>query len=296
MKPPVFAYHAPESLDAALALLAAQPNARVLAGGQSLLPMLNFRLLAPDHLVDIARIPDLAGIRVDDEGGDIVFGAMTRQREIEFSGLVARHLPLMAEAIRQVGHRQTRNRGTIGGSLCHLDPAAELPVVAMALDAVLTAASTRGRRAIPMAAFPDGMMTPSLEPDEMLVEIRCTPWPDGHGWAFEEFARRHGDFAIVAVACLLAAGADGRVARAAVALGGVLSTPTRITAAEQVLIGALPDAATLEAAARHCGEVDALEDVHAPAWYRQQVAVTLAGRALRRAAERLGTVATGGGR
>src|ERR1700744_4042902 len=156
MKPASFAFHAPATLHEALGLVASLPNARVIAGGQSLMPMLNMRLVMPDHVVDLNGIADLQGIR--EEGGRIAIGAMTRQRELEFSPLLRQRLPLMAEALLPVGHRQTRNRGTIGGSLCHLDPSAELPTVCMAMDA--TAVATRSdasEREIPMRDFADGM-------------------------------------------------------------------------------------------------------------------------------------------
>ena len=288
MKPPAFTYHAPRTLDEALQLVAGHPNARVLAGGQSLMPMLNMRLAAPDHLVDLGRVAGLSGI--SEKGGEIAFGAMTRQRDIEFSPLVAKHLPLLAEAITWVGHRQTRNRGTIGGSLCHLDPSAELPTIAMAMDATLRVARPGGERVIPIGEFAADMMTTALTEGEILAEVRIKPWAAGHGWAFLEFARRHGDFAIVSVAVLLEAGKDGGVTRASLTLGGVGPVPFRLPAAEALLIGGKPDEARIDAAAALCGEVEALEDPQAPAWYRQRLARTLAGRAIRAALSRVGSV------
>ena len=169
MKPPPFSYHAPSSVSEAVSLLASLENARVLAGGQSLLPMLNMRFATPDHVIDINPIPELSGISVRDS--DIVIGAMTRQREIEFSNEIKEHLPLMHEALQFVGHRQTRNRGTIGGSLCHLDPAAELPCVCAAYDATVEVVSDAGVREIPFAEFPLGYLTPSIEPAEMVRAI-----------------------------------------------------------------------------------------------------------------------------
>jgi carbon-monoxide dehydrogenase medium subunit len=278
MKAPPFRYHAPRTLDEALALAATLPSPRLLAGGQSLMPMLNFRLLAPEHLIDLNRVEGLAGIR--DEGGAIVIGAMTRQRDIEFSPVVKARLPLLAEAIQWVGHRQTRNRGTIGGSLCHLDPSAEQPLVAMAMDATLAIAGPAGRRELPMQAFAVDLMTPALEDGEILTGIRFTPWAAGHGWAFLEFARRHGDFAIVAVAVLLELGADGTATRVSITLGGVASTAVRVVQAEAALLGTRVGPADIEAAAACCGQVDALGDPQVPAWYRQRVARTLCARAL----------------
>jgi carbon-monoxide dehydrogenase medium subunit len=284
VKPAPFEYHRPTALADALALLAAHPDARVLAGGQSLMPMLALRLATPAHLIDLNRIAELDFVR--DEGDAIVFGAMTRQRTIEFSPLVAQKLPLLAEAIRWVGHRQTRNRGTIGGSVCHLDPSAEMPTIAMALDATLEVRSTRGTRSIAMADFPAGYMTPALEPDEVLVSLRFPVWPGRVGTAFVEFARRHGDFAVVSVATQLAIDAGGTVTRASITLGGVAMAPTRVGAAEAALVGHAPGDAQIAAAAAACAAIDANSDIHAPAWYRQRLARTLTGRALRAALAR----------
>jgi carbon-monoxide dehydrogenase medium subunit len=261
-----------------LRLLAAHENVRVLAGGQSLMAMLNMRFAFPDHLVDINGLQELGYIRED--GGNVVIGALTRQRDVEFSTLVQARLPLLAEAILQVGHRQTRNRGTVGGSLCQLDPAAEIPTVAMALDAVITVANHGGTRQIAMSDFPAGYMTPSMEPDELLTAISFTPWPTGHGSAFIEFARRHGDFAIVSVAVLIAFDAVGNVARASITLGGVGSGPVRMSEAEAVLIGSRADDAVLARAAQLCAAIDASSDAYVPAWYRQRLAGVLSRRAL----------------
>ena len=296
MKAAPFRYHAPRTLDEALGLLAGSPNARVLAGGQSLMPMLNMRLAAPDDLIDLNEIEGLAYIREEsgeengEEGDEIAIGAMTRQRELEFSPLVAARLPLMAEAIRHVGHRQTRNRGTIGGSLCQLDPSAELPTVAQAHDAVIVARSRRGERRIPIAAFPAGYMTPSLAPDEVLVELRFTPWCGPHGAAFIEYARRHGDFAVVSAAAMLALAADGSIARLSLTLGGVGAAPLRLVEIERALLGTRPSAAAFATACAPAGAIDALGDPHYPKWYRQRLAVALSKRALGVALERAGAL------
>jgi carbon-monoxide dehydrogenase medium subunit len=279
VKPAPFTYHRPAALEEALDLLARHPNARALAGGQSLMPMLALRLAAPDHLVDLNRIASLDYVR--GEADAVAVGAMTRQRTIEFSAVIARHLPLLAEAIRWVGHRQTRNRGTVGGSLCHLDPSAELPTVAMALDAMLEIRSARGTRTVAMRDFPAGYMTPVLEPDELLTGVRFPVWREAHGTAFIEYARRHGDFAVVSVAAQVALDAGGRVARASLTLGGVAMAPVRVTAAEAALTGAAPADDTIAAAAEAAAAIEANHDIHAPAWYRQRLARTLTGRALR---------------
>ena len=192
MKPPPFSYHDPRTIGDVLALLGRLDNAKLLAGGQSLMPMLNMRFVQPDHVIDLNRTDGLSFIREVD--GALEVGAMTRQRDLEFSDAVARRCPLLGEAIRLVGHRQTRNRGTLGGSLCHLDPAAELVSVAAALDATVMVAGPNGQREIPFAAFPVAYMTPAIEPNELLTAVRLPIWPKGHGFAFIEFARRHGDF------------------------------------------------------------------------------------------------------
>ena len=277
MKPAPFLLHRPETLPQALDLLAKRENARIIAGGQSLMPMLAMRLALPDNLIDLNRIAELSYIR--EESGGIVIGAMTRQRDIEFSPLIAARLPLMREAILQVGHRQTRNRGTIGGSLCHLDPSAEMPAVMVALDATLLAESVRGRRELPMARFAEGLMTTSLAPDEVLTQIRVQPWSPAHGAHFVEFARRHGDFAVVSAAAMIEVDRQRRVARVALALGGVAATPFRASAAERALLGQ-SDRAAFVRAAQAARDSDALNDPAFPAWYRQRLAVALLVKAI----------------
>ncbi len=285
MKAAAFRYHRPNSRAEALGLLSAMPSARILAGGQSLLPMLNFRVAFPEDVIDINRIADLAGI-VEAPGG-IVIGAMTRQRALEKSPVIATHLPLMAEAIAQIGHYATRGRGTIGGSLCHLDPAAELPVVALAHDATLRIENAAGAREIAMADFPAGLLTPSLAEGEMLTAIEFPVWRPGHGSAFVEFARRHGDFAIVACGVLVELSPNnGTIARIAIAIGGLAPTPFRLTAAEKLLTGLRPDAAQLAEAAQTTQEIDPLDDPQAPASYRRRLAPAIVRRALATALER----------
>jgi len=278
MKPPAFRYHAPRTLEEAVRLANELPNPRLLAGGQSLLPMLNFRLLAPDHVIDLNRVAGLAGIEETATG--IVFGAMTRQRDIEFSPIVKRRLPLLSEAIQWVGHRQTRNRGTIGGSLCHLDPSAEQPTVAIAMDATVSIAGPGATRELPMREFALDLMTSALADGEILASVRIAPWANSHGWAFIEFARRHGDYAIVSVAVLLELDDQQRVTRASITLGGVASTPVRVQQAEAALLGSRVEAGDIEAAAACCALVEALGDPQVPAWYRQRLARTLTARAL----------------
>src|SRR6202165_3455760 len=188
MKPPPFSYHDPKTVSEVVGLLSTLENAKLLAGGQSLMPMLNVRYVQPDHIIDLNRVEGLSYIRETADGMET--GAMTRQRDLEFSELVARRFPLMHEAIQSIGHRQTRNRGTIGGSLCHLDPAAELVSVAAAHDATVVVAGPKGSREIAFADFPAGYLTPSIELNEIVTALRIPLWASGHKAAFVEFARR----------------------------------------------------------------------------------------------------------
>jgi carbon-monoxide dehydrogenase medium subunit len=278
MKPPVFSFHSPATVAETVGLLASLENAMLLAGGQSLMPMLNMRYAQPDHVIDLNHVDGLDYI--SEGGGWLEIGAMTRQRDVEFSREVERRCPLLAEAIPLVGHRQTRNRGTVGGSLSHSDPAAEIPTVCAATDAVLRVQGPKGERDIPFAEFSLGFMTTAMELDEILLSIRIPEWESGHGYAFQEFARRHGDFAIVSAAALLTAGADGRITRASLAVGGAGPAPFRIADAEARLVGQPGSPEIFEAAAEACSEIDAIGDVHAPADYRRQLAAVLARRAL----------------
>jgi carbon-monoxide dehydrogenase medium subunit len=284
MKPAPFRYHVPRSKADALSLLAELDNARLLAGGQSLVPMLNFRLVAPDHLIDLNRIPGLDAVEVD--GKVIAIGAMARQRTLESCRECRAHVPLLADALTYVGHVQTRNRGTLGGSLCHLDPAAELVTAAAALEATLVAESRAGSRRIAFDLWSEGFLNNSLQRGEMLVRAEFPIWPREHGYAFREYARRHGDFAIVCVAALLTLAAGGRIARAAVAIGGCASAPQRLRVLEQRLVGAKPDAEVLAAAARMASAVETHSDPYVSADYRRHLAGVLTERALIAAAQR----------
>jgi len=277
VKPSRFRYSDPVTVDEAIDLLASHENAKVLAGGQSLMPMLNMRYVQPDHLIDLNRISELSGFREQD--GILHIGAMTRQRELEFSALIHDRCSLMHEALRNVGHRQTRNRGTIGGSLCHLDPAAELVSVATAYDAVIEARGPNGAREIPMAEFPLFYMTPSIAPDEIVTGVRFALWPRGHASAFLEFARRRGDFAIVSVAVLLDI-SEHQVRRASVTVSGLTHLPERIADAEMLLCRGPISTAVIRDAAAACGSIETMSDVHASASYRQHLARTLVSRCL----------------
>jgi carbon-monoxide dehydrogenase medium subunit len=286
MKPPPFRYYDPRTLADAIGLLGRLDNAKLLAGGQSLMPMLNMRYVLPDHVIDLNRVDGLSYIR--EAGGAIEIGAMTRQRELEFSELIRTRLPLMQEAILQIGHRQTRNRGTIGGSLCHLDPAAELVTLGAAYDASVVVTGPNGQREIAFADFPVAYMATAVEPNEILTAVRFTPWPAGHGYAFVEFSRRHGDFAITSAAVLLEADGGGRIKRASVTIGGAAMTPVRAREVEQALVGNVPTPELMRAACESCRAIEAIEDIHAPASYRQHLAAVLSRRALEKAVPRIG--------
>ncbi len=286
MKPPPFVYHDPTSVAEATELLGRFDNALVLAGGQSLMPMLNFRVAAPDHLIDLNRIAALSYIAVGDRTGR--FGAMTRQRDLEFSADVAKRFPIMQEALAHVGHRQTRNRGTLGGSLCHLDPSAELVNMAALHDGVLEVESREGQRRIAIADWVDGIMTNALAPGEILTGVELAAWPADHGFAFEEFARRRGDFAIAAVACLVTLAPNGTITRAALCVSGLGPAPARLVAAEKLLVGETPSRDLFGAAAAQAKALDAADDAFVSGAYRKHLAGVLTARALARAFERTG--------
>jgi carbon-monoxide dehydrogenase medium subunit len=285
MKPPPFSYHDPRTVGDAVALLGRLDNAKLLAGGQSMMPMLNMRFVQPDHIVDLNKVDGLSYIR--EAGAALEIGAMTRQRDIEFSDLVRRVCPLMHAAIQHVGHRQTRNRGTIGGSLCHLDPSAELVTVAAAMDATVTVQGPNGAREIAFADFPVAFMTPAIELNELVTAVKFPLWPTGHGYGFVEFSRRHGDFAIVSAAALLTEDNAGKIVRASVTLGGIGVAPKRAAEVERALIGQSPDDKVLRETCEACRAYEALDDIHAPASYRQHLATVMSRRALEQALARL---------
>jgi aerobic carbon-monoxide dehydrogenase medium subunit len=285
MKPPPFSYHDPRTVADTVSLLGSLENAKLLAGGQSLMPMLNMRYVLPDNIIDLNRVDGLSYIR--EQNGAIEIGAMTRQRDIEFSDAVRERCPLMHEAVRQIGHRQTRNRGTLGGSLCHLDPSAELVTLAAALDAKVSVAGRNGTRSIDFAAFPVAYMTPAIELDEMVTGATFPCWPRGHGYAFVEFARRHGDFAIVSTAVLIEEDNNGKVTRASVTLGGMGPAPVRASEVERALIGEVIEEKRMREICETLRKLDAIEDIHAPTSYRQQLGTVLPRRALIKAHERI---------
>jgi CO/xanthine dehydrogenase FAD-binding subunit len=285
LKPPQFAYYAPGALGEALEILGRYGGeARVLAGGQSLLPMLNLRLLAPPALVDLNRIAELAYIKEED--GLLRFGAMTRQRGIEFSPLVRERIPILCEALRWVGHLPTRTRGTIGGSIAHADPAAELPMLLTALEGEVVARRPADERRIRAEDLFQMYFTTSLAADEILTEVRVPVLPQPAGYAIEEFARRHGDFAIVSVAAIICRKGQ-RCTRARIATGGTGPVPARHRPAEDILEREGLGDAAIESAARTAAElVQPNSDPSASEDFRRHLTQVLTARALRKAIER----------
>jgi carbon-monoxide dehydrogenase medium subunit len=288
MKPHPFDYYAPATIDQVIELLKQHgQDARVLAGGQSLVPMLNFRLSAPSVMIDLNRVAGMSHIR--EEGGHLHFGAMTRQRAIEFSPLVANRLPIMLEATRLVGHLPTRTRGTIGGSIAHADPSAEYPTLMVALSGEMVLQGQSGRRIVGADAFFQGPMATVLRCDELIVEVRIPVMPRGAGWAFEEFSRRHGDFAIVESAVMVASDGDRLSAR--VAVSGEGGAPRRLRPVEEIIErdGLGPEAIGA-ASARAMEIVDPVGDLHADASYRRHLTGVIVRRALVNAARRIAPV------
>lgn len=281
MKPASFAYHRPATLDEAFELLARYgPDGRILAGGQSLVPVLNMRLATPSALIDINRLPALDRIQLTAEG--LVIGALARQEAVERSPLVARHAPLIAQAMPHVGHLAIRTRGTFGGSLAQADPAAELPASVVALGATVRVARRGGVREIPAARFFRGIYTTALEPGEILTEVVIPPIQPGWRSSFEELARRHGDYALVGLAahCRVT---DGRIEEARLVFTGVGLTPVRASRAETALVSRRPDAKVLTEAGRALdADLDPPTDVHASASLRRHLARVLLTRTLTR--------------
>jgi CO/xanthine dehydrogenase FAD-binding subunit len=286
MKPAPFEYFQPRSVEEALALLDEHgADAKPLAGGQSLIPAMNFRLATPSVLIDLNALDDLAYINDDDT---LRFGGMTRQRAVERSALVARKAPLVAETMPFIAHAAIRNRGTIGGSLAHADPAAELPAVMLALNAHLTVQSRKGSRSVPADDFFVGLFATALQPGELLTAIEIPNAVERTGYAFQEISRRHGDFALVGVAATVTLAADGRCADARVALLSVGDRPMLALQAAAVLKGQAPSTGAIAAAAHAAAyqDIDPPSDIHASATYRRQLANVLTRRVLTRAFQR----------
>ena len=283
MKAPNFAYHRPERLAEAIELLGGLENAKLLAGGQSLMPMLNMRYVIPDHVIDINRIAGLDEITID--SGALRVGALARQKAIEHHAALRARAPVFAEALAHIGHYQTRSRGTVGGSLCHLDPAAELVLLAALHGAVMYAAGREGSREIRIDSWVAGYMAPAIAADEVLTSISFPLWQERCGEAFLEFARRRGDFALAAVAVRVAL-ANGRISRIAVALGALAIAPIRLGQAEAALVGAPPDKSAADLLAAEVKALDVMGDAHVSSSYRKSLAATLTRRAFALAVER----------
>jgi carbon-monoxide dehydrogenase medium subunit len=286
MKPAAFAYYDPTTQAEALELLGEMgEEAKVMAGGQSLMPMLNMRLARPPTIIDINQVSELAYLKESEDG--LLIGALTRQRVVEHSEVVRRRAPLLAEAILSIGHPPIRSRGTIGGSLAHADPAAELPAVLLALDGWVQASSPRGTRRIPAAELFVGPLMTSLESDELLTEASFPALPPGTGTSFLEVTRRHGDFALVGVAACLTLDQQGVCTRASIALLGAGETQARAAEAEACLVGQpLNEKAIGAAGAAAMAALEPMGDIHASPAYRKQVAGVLTRRALGIAWER----------
>jgi CO/xanthine dehydrogenase FAD-binding subunit len=270
MKPPLFRYEAPRTLRDAVAVLASDPDAMVLAGGQSLVPAMNFRVAAPSLLVDIQHVEGLKGIAI--EGDNVVVKAMTRHRELELDAEVRRLNPLIAETMQHVAHVPIRNRGTVVGSLCHADPSAEMPLLFVLLDGTITAAGSDGTREIAAADFFQSFLTTSRRQDEIIVEARLPVLPNGAGFAFDEVTRRHGDYALVGLGCVLSLDDARCVQDVRLAACGISDRPVRLRAAEEILNGNLLDSDKLAAAA--CASIDAVtqaDDMNTSMSYRRRV-------------------------
>ena len=287
MKLPEVEYEAPATAADAIDLLAEhQDEASVLAGGQSLIPLLALRLARPAILIDINGLAELSGVSATD--GFVAVGAMTREYVAEESQVIAGCVPLLAAALPQIGHEAIRSRGTIGGSLAHADPSAELPAVALALDAEFVVRSGSGERVIRAAEWFEGFLSTSRRADELLVEVRFPAATQGTGVTFTEVARRHGDFAIVGLAASLTL-ADGAIGDARLAFAGVSDVPVRAAAAERLLVGERPAASLFAEAARVAtADLDPPTDLHGSSDYRKKVAAVLVRRGLQAAADNAG--------
>ena len=280
MKLPAFEYACPATLSEAVALLASHDgDAKAIAGGQSLVPMLAFRVASPSLLVDLRKLPGLDQIKITDAG--VRLGALVRWRDILDDARLRRAHPLLAAAIKHVAHYQIRNRGTVGGSVAHADPAAEMPGVVVTCEAAIAVTGKSGARVIPADSFFQGALTTALAPDEIITEIRFPAWPAGRRFGFEEFALRRGDFALAAAAVFYDQDAGGRAANAHVGVIGVGDRPVRLATVEAALNGARVDAAVIaRAAAAASAAVDPQDDIHASAAYRRSLVGTMVERAL----------------
>ncbi|MEE9416427.1 MAG: xanthine dehydrogenase family protein subunit M [Acidimicrobiales bacterium] len=291
MKNPAFVYHQPDSLDEALALLAKHgDDAKVLAGGQSLLPTMALRLGPPEHLIDIGQLPGLDQISVANDGG-LTIRALVRHGAAERSDDVARHAPLVHQAMPHIGHRAIRTRGTVVGSIAHADPAAEMPAVVLATAAKMVARSVDGEREIAAEEFFDSYLTTALRANELLTEVKFPPWSVESSGAVVEVSRRHGDYALVGLACRMNI-SGGLISDAALAFFGVASAPVRVVEAEAALVGSSPDSETFgRAAAIVKAALSPTADIHGSSNYRKHLAGVLTRRGLEAATSKIGVPA-----
>ena len=293
MKPAAFDYYAPSTTEEALAHLDQFGyDAKLLAGGQSLIPTMNFRLAQPSVLVDLNPIVDLSYIRPHEDGG-LLLGAMTRASQVERDPLVAERAPLVHETMPSIAHPQIRNRSTMGGTMAHADPAAELPAVAIALKAQFRIRGQAGDRWVSVDEFFLGMFMTAIEPNELLVEVRLPPMPPRSGWCFREIARRHGDYALVGVAAMVTLDGGNRCDQARLVFLSVEDRPVPARRAAEMLQGQTPTAEAIQAAAEAAAteDIDPGSDIHASASYRRQLAKVLARQALTQAFARARGVA-----
>jgi carbon-monoxide dehydrogenase medium subunit len=283
MKLPPIRYAAPSTVDEAVALLASC-DAKIMSGGQSLMPIMAFRLAAPELIVDLKKIAGLDKITLDAEG--VHLGAKVKWHDIETDARLKTAHPLLAEAIKHVAHYQIRNRGTVGGSVAHADPASEMPAIAACCDAVISIVGPKGLRKVDAADFFLGALQTALEPEDVVIDILLPAWPAARRWGFQEFARRRGDFALAGIAAYFDLDAQGRAANAHIAVFGAADHQHRLAGAEAALNGAKPTPEAIAAAARAAAaEVDPPSDIHAPADYRRALVETLTERALAHAAK-----------
>jgi carbon-monoxide dehydrogenase medium subunit len=284
VKPAPFIYHDPQSRADLHDLLARLQNTKLLAGGQSLVPMLNMRIVSPDHVIDLNKMPGMAGIAVGDD--HVTIGAMTRQADLHDSVEIKDHLPIMIEALDHVGHFQTRSRGTIGGSCCHLDPAAELPALCSLYDAEFDVSGPNGPRNVAAQDWFQGYLQSALAEDEVLESIRVPLWPARTTYGFSEYARRRGDFAIAGAAALVAWRSDATIDRTAIVIFGVAPEPVRLRELERDLIGRRLDGEAIRAIADAAKRIEAMSDPYVSSDYRHRLAGIMVERALTAAAQR----------
>ena len=284
MKPAPFKYHDPKTLSELVELMSNLEDAKILAGGQSLMPMMNMRYVTPEDVIDINGVNELDFIKLEND--HLTIGSMTRQKDILSNQEIFDKAPIFREALNHVGHIQTRSRGTIGGSLCHLDPSAEIPALASLYDASLTVVNREGTREIHIDEWVLAYMMPSISDEEILTSISIPVWKNPHGYAFIEFARRHGDFAVCGAGTLVEIDANDIISKVAIVVAGVDVKPLRLSTLETNLIGKKATEDTLEYACSSAKKIEAISDVYFSTQYRQRLAGTLVKRSLEVAIER----------